>query len=45
MFSCFLALSKIAEKQEDKEEQEKPVSKTQEEDTADLKVKIKYRAS
>lgn len=41
----FLALSKPAEKQEDKEEPERTVPKPQEEDTADLKVRIKYRAS
>ncbi|XP_017341321.1 formin-binding protein 4 isoform X1 [Ictalurus punctatus] len=35
-----IALSKTAEKQEDKEEQERTVSKTQEEDTTDLKFQI-----
>lgn len=44
MFYYFLAHSKTAEKQEDKKEQEKTVPKPQEEDPADLKVKIKYRA-
>lgn len=35
-----IALAKTAEKQEDKEEQERTVSKTQEEDTTDLKFQI-----
>ncbi|KAF4081405.1 hypothetical protein AMELA_G00160950 [Ameiurus melas] len=35
-----IALSKTAEKQEDQEEQERTVSKTQEEDTTDLKFQI-----